>query len=990
MGEEASRPALLPDVEKHLELMEGACTAISQILDSQEGLASMRFLTLSQAREASRHLSSWTQARDTYAHLKGKLASEWGADPGDDAEEWQRWLERLEGWIEVRRLAGQGSTPQALRRAAVEPSLRPDPQSLSDSLDSWEEAWDALRAHFEAPHPTVGGKQEFREAPFAAAVSQLDLMAERADEVAEWLDYKKTLEGLAKYGLGPAAEELLRHPELRDEELPRALEGLVFRAWLNWVCRKDPALATFRRDTQERLLREFRRLDKLSTEVARAETIEALEQRRRPLAASLPGSEVSILRREAAKRRRHMSLRRLFRQTFTAIQAIKPCWLMSPMSVSHFLQSEHTFDLVIFDEASQMRPEDSIPALYRGRQAIVCGDSRQLPPTPFFEARVLDRENGDEMEWPDDAPMPAYAPLESVLEALQTVAPAVFLRWHYRSRDESLIAFSNDHFYEGRLITFPNPRPRTSHYGVRHIYLEDGVYHRAASRTNPREVEEVCVLVREHLEKWGTSRSLGVVTMNEPQMNAVLDRLEALSLEDPGLRVLWDPAAWSGEPFFVKNLEAVQGDERDVMILSTVYGRDESGRMLMNFGPLNQQGGERRLNVAITRARMQTIVVTSMKPEDIDPARAGGPGAQALASYLRYARDEEYARNGVPGSAAEEPESALEETLAERIRSWGFHVSPRFGVGPYRVDLAVSEAQQPAEFVAAVECDGPRHHATPTVRERDRIRREWLEQMGWRVIRVHSMDWFRQPRLAEEHLKDALRLAVKEARKAPRVEKAHQRVGSQTAATAPTLKRVYQASEEDPSAILRKAGLVTYCSPTGPGLLDQLRQALLRQPVDSPEVRNLIHRIVKQEAPIHVELLIQRVSTALGRRKPTVVYEVRRLRFPDCFHTRKGFIYPRNFPRGIPTTPRIPNPDQPGTHRLIAWIPPEEIYGCVRAVLQTGVSLDKASLVTNVARLFGFRRLTESIRSTLRSCLSRLRKNGFVQEDGDHRLRWIE
>lgn len=705
------------------------------------------------------------EAGERFRKVAMVLAEQWKRSPEADPKAWEQALSALEVWAGlVSRIEVAKDVPAPLARAGQDPEARPCPEHLFNALQGWERAFQALKERFNDPFPLVQGQTSFAAAGFSDLAEHLRRMRVRVEEVQRYLDFQRFRDALAERLSPSVIDALVNDTSLSPEDLPKAVERIVLARWLDWVFASDPVLRDFRWEYYQQNLEEFRRLDKDLQRWASARTVQELQNKRESLIETHP--DVQIILREARKRRRHLPIRRVIRETFHTIQKVKPCWLMSPLSVSHFLRPEHRFDLVIFDEASQVRPEDAIPAIYRAKQVIICGDPKQLPPTAFFQARVLDTVL--DAEEPDGEEEAAYRPEgESVLECLEGKLPRAPLRWHYRSKDESLIAFSNYYIYNGELITFPTPRVPGWDTGIEYRYLPNAVYERSGRRVNQAEVEKVCRLVLEHSERWGTSRTLGVVTMNEPQRDAVLDELERRSTQDSRLRVLWDETAWpDGETFFVKNLEAVQGDERDVIIISTTYGKGPDGRLTMQFGPLTQTGGEYRLNVLVTRAREKIILVTSLQPDDLRlPEGSDRAGLRLLQAYLRYARDSilplEPLNDGPTGWAYE---SDFEASVADVLRSWGYEVEPHYGVGPYRIDLAIRDPLDPRRVQVAVECDGATYHRLPTVRERDHIRQKWLERQGWKVVRVWSTDWWYQRRQAEERLRREVEDALEKAR----------------------------------------------------------------------------------------------------------------------------------------------------------------------------------------------------------------------------------
>lgn len=401
---------------------------------------------------------------------------------------------------------------------------------------------------------------------------------------------------------------------------------------------------------------------------------------------------------------------------------------MSPLSVATYLPRQvFSFDLVIFDEASQLLPGDAIGALLRSKQAVIFGDKKQMPPTDFFRAHVEgDEEESDAQDY------------ESILDIASVYFPGPMLKWHYRSRDERLIAFSNEHFYGRELVTFPSPRLDGVDTGVSFVYVPDGVYGRGGSRTNVVEARRVAELVLEHC-RTRPDLSLGVITMSIEQRDAVEEELRRLMREHPELVLP------QKEEFFVKNLETVQGDERDVIILSIGYGPSEpGGTPSLQFGPLNRSGGERRLNVAITRARYRMIVVSSMKPEQLKGivGQARWEGPKLLAEYLEYAQ-----RGGMKAEiyGTGQPESEFEEAVRAELVKRGYQVDCQVGVSGYRIDLAVRDPDAPGRYIVGIECDGATYHSARTARDRDRIRQMVLESLGWHIVRVWSTDWIRDP-----------------------------------------------------------------------------------------------------------------------------------------------------------------------------------------------------------------------------------------------------
>lgn len=438
---------------------------------------------------------------------------------------------------------------------------------------------------------------------------------------------------------------------------------------------------------------------------------------------------LGLLQREITKKTRHLAIRRLLAELGPAAMELKPCFLMSPMSVAQYLDPSHPpFDLVVFDEASQIPVWDAIGALARGRQAVVVGDPKQLPPTSFFS------RGEDETIAEDD-----IQDLESILEeCMGAQVPVHRLSWHYRSRDESLIAFSNDRYYGGDLVTFPSNGGDTG--GVHVRLVENGVYQKGTSRTNPVEAQAVVDEVVSRLQAGGEGAgSIGVVTFNQAQQQLVLDLFEEAQRAHPEIERYFNDSGVAG--VFVKNLENVQGDERDLIIFSIGYGPDAKGRVSMNFGPLNKDGGERRLNVAITRARCEVLVFTSLRSDQIDLARTSARGVRDLRAFLRFAEDASREGGAPPGSV--KSRDRLVQSIAEALMERGWDLDLEIGRSDVRLDLALRDPEDPSRYVLAIETDGSNYERAATARDRDRLRTDVLASLGWTVHRLWSVDWWR-------------------------------------------------------------------------------------------------------------------------------------------------------------------------------------------------------------------------------------------------------
>lgn len=638
----------------------------------------------------------------------------------------------------------------ALRRSGVAARV------LADEVDEAEEARGRWRAAVAAAHvmpSRVAAATDSRDA--VAAVSQKAsalraLLAHGAlpgDEIEELTRRVQALHRdeahalrvaqlrhvdaeMRRRGAGPIVDELRTTP--RDPGLwPTTFEYARLASARDRFLVEHPELAVFDGRSHDSIVAEFRRLDRAVLEAA-VRRIRRAHAEHAVRAMNMKPDQASAVRNEAHKQKRHKTLRQLAAEALDVVTALKPCWMASPLAVSQVLLGSRAvaFDVVIFDEASQVLPEDAVTALLRGRVAVVAGDRHQLPPTPFF---VAGQDDGDG----DTDGAQATSGMESVLDAMKVFVPERSLLWHYRSEDERLIAFSNQEIYGSSLVTFPGVGrwAAVTHVLVPQV-LADG-----EELSSSAEVERVVELVIDH----ATTRpdeSLGVITMGIKHQRRILARLEQVREEHPELDEFFESEGHRErqEPFFVKNLERVQGDERDAIVLSIGYGKDRGGRLVYRFGPLLYDGGERRLNVAVTRAKRRLTLVTSFSHEDMEDGRIHSRGMRLLKQYIRYAATGGAVISNEAGTAVER--NPFELDVEDALRSRGIDVIPQYGVSRYRIDLVANHPKLPGRRVLAIECDGASYHSVATVRDRDRLRQEHLERLGWRFVRIWSTDWF--------------------------------------------------------------------------------------------------------------------------------------------------------------------------------------------------------------------------------------------------------
>ncbi len=854
--------------------------------------------------------------------------------------DWEQ-IDSVAAW--VARLRDLKSISPELAAAGVSPRAYDQPLSeLSEGLARVTGDLEALTSQLRAKElpKTIGELVTWPDAALKAPEGIHDQAA-----------YRRALDAARKGGLTPFIEAAEK-AGVSANRLPEVWEKGFAILTLDRARAERPALGEFHREHHEESLRRFRDLDQRQMALA-VKRIRGRIDGEMPSSRSFsPESDVGLLLREAAKKRRHLPVRRLLLKAGAAVRRLKPCVMMSPISIAQYLPVDsEPYDLVVFDEASQICPEDAIGAVARGRQVVVVGDSRQLPPTSFFSYDPDLKESEDEED-----PLPD---LESILDLCATSGVnSLRLRWHYRSRDESLIAFSNHHFYEGGLYTFPNPGNRPG-LGVTFHHVSDGIYDRGGTRQNRIEAQAVAAAVTAQVRS-APEFSVGVVTFSEAQQLAVLEEIDAILHADRELEALF--AANTEEPAFVKNLENVQGDERDVMFFSIGYGRDGGGKLTMNFGPLNGDGGHRRLNVAVTRAKRAVRVFSSILAEDIDLNRAKARGARLLKSYLEYAKRGVDALNLDDVSADRCEASRFDQAVAAAIEAEGFKISRKIGASRYRLDLAIDDPAREDTHLLGIECDGPTYRDAATTRDRDRTRPLVLESLGWKLHRIWSPDWVRSPRREMERIRAAMEDAP-----AP-----------EPAPAAPPPPEPDDTGADQPV----DAGDDGDLPVAPPYEITPKSQRRPRRPFDpeSTELPRLVTAIVGSEGPIHHEELSRRIADSYDSRHTRKLREgvahAIDLATEEGKVVRKGdFLWPlgRN-------SCSLRGPVKGDSPRDIDHIPDEEIEDGVRTVLEVDLRLPKDALTKAIAHLFGHRR-NDRVVEAIHGVIEEMAGNGEVVLD---------
>ncbi len=904
------------------------------------------------------------RSRDTIQRHEPMARALLGSRWKGERSEWHEmghlatWVQRLQDEARTGRIS-----PQVLDRIASAPNvegLNVQMRGVREANAAFDGAWKKVMAFLDFDESARFGSGGARARPYSELASTLDLWLSRTEELANLVALNQAIGRCREDGLGSVADLAAAWPGAAHL-LVNAFRFRWFEGLLELAMHERPTLSSTDGTRQNRDIEAFNRLDRLALKHARdALALTHYE--------SLPrqdgGGQLGFLRREFEKKTRHKPVRELLKNAGLAVQAIKPIFMMSPLSAATYLTpGALPFDLVVFDEASQVRPVDALGALLRGRQAVVVGDSRQLPPTQFFDRLTA----GDDA--PDDD-SEASSEVESILGLFVAQgAPQRLLRWHYRSRHQSLIAVSNHEFYEDRLVIFPSPQADRGDLGLVFRHLPDTAYDRGKSHTNPGEADSVAQAVmafaREQMSKPAVSRwTLGVAAFSQAQMQAILDRLEPLRRSAPECEAFFRESG--SEPFFVKNLENVQGDERDVIFISVGYGRTAEGSLSMNFGPLNGEGGERRLNVLITRARMRCEVFTNLQAADIDLSRTQSRGVRAFKTFLAYA---ETGILNAPRAGEEAGNAPFEESVSEALSASGRQVVPRVGTAGFRMDLAVLDPEEPGRYVLGIECDGANYASARSARDRDRLRPQVLANLGWNLHRIWSADWFHNPQAEQKRLTEILDGSKAE-------------TPSEPALTHAPMEREPAREPEGEPVLKDDWGLPAY---TFSNLTIDLKGREFHD-IDPKIVVDWVTQVVRDEGPVSMGEVVRRVLDAAGKSRlgariqATVEDALTRAVRQGTIEAHGDFLWPA----GLQTPPLRNRGDLPSASRKLDLIAPEELALAVERVVVDAIGMEPEAIPAAAGRLIGFNRLSEENRKRFEDVIAGLCESKRLVTQGNH------
>lgn len=825
----------------------------------------------------------------------------------------------------------------------------------------------ALDSLLDADSETVWGEPTAAEA-LERMERRLDEWRGKTSELRNWCAWQRARSEAVDANLTPLIERFERS-EFPATNLVRVFDRAFYQWWHTAIVSSEPVLARFFSPEHQRKIGQFCDADDRYMALTR-DVIASRLANRRPAASTvdLPNSEVGILKRAILKPTR-VKLRKLMGSIPNLLPRLKPCFLMSPLSVAQYLDTSFKFDLVVFDEASQVPAWDAVGALGRADQAVIVGDPKQLPPTSFF-SRSEDEES-------EEADNDVVEDLESILDdCMSARLPELLLNWHYRSRHETLIAFSNYHYYDNRLLTFPSPHREGMGVSLRPV--PEGVYDRGKSATNRGEAQAVVDEVVRRLKDPELRRySIGVVTFSQAQQKLVEDLLEQVRIADPEVDTFF--AEEAREPVFVKNLENVQGDERDVILFSICYGPDATGRVAMNFGPMNREGGERRLNVAITRARREVLVFSTLRADQIDLARSRARGVRDLKAFLEYAG---HGPSAITAESRFDPdaiaESPFEQDVYDALKAQGWEAHHQVGCARYRIDLGVVDPRAPGRYLLGVECDGANYHRAKTARDRDKLREAVLRDLGWKVYRIWSTDWWTNPEEEIQKLVRALEAAMSAGVEAAPAVVAPMPARPAFAAGGAVAPRAQQAE------LPLTANLPVY-RPFRPSRAPG-KQEMFYEFTSQRSIREVLTEVVNAEGPISLSLAARRVAAhwGFGRVTQKTVKHIETLLPGDEIKvntTLDGtFLWPKAMSPMDYDGFRVPAVNDPDSHRSIEDLPVEEIAYAALHILRPHISAPVDDIVRETSRLFGFQRLGSAVENRVRAGLKYLVGTGLADE----------
>jgi very-short-patch-repair endonuclease/DNA polymerase III delta prime subunit len=889
----------------------------------------------------------------TYDEFSGLGEALFGVQWRQKDSDWEVLI-KLSDWIfSLYDDMGRGEIPRVIVDFL---SGHPDSTGLGESVIQIEKTISLLKEAFTRLNVSINFENTNTDNLLNEELSQLNDKLinwnEQVSKLYEQVRYNQLHTDINSLGL-LELNEAAKNWDAGGMSLISAFELTWYSAIVSAAYAASPSLSRFDPIRQEHLIEKFRGLDQKSIGIAQAKLAKFVWDRQPDINQA---GEMAIIRNEINKKRRNLPIRQLMDQAGRAIQAIKPVFMMSPMSIANFLPpGKLDFDVVIFDEASQVKAVDAIGAILRGRQTIVVGDTKQMPPTDFF-GRDIDTDDEDNVT--ND--------IESILSMFRAKgAQERYLSWHYRSRHESLIAVSNVEFYEKKLVVFPASGTRKNATGLKFQYIPNAIYDRGKTRTNVLEAKAVAAAVLDH----ATTRpelSLGVVAFSVAQRDLIQIEVELLRRKSSEVDNFFNDAHPT-ERFFIKNLENVQGDERDCIFISIGYGRNESGRIAKEFGPVNRDGGERRLNVLISRAKMVMEVFANFRADELELDENAPHGVRALKHFLKYAETRQL---DIPIETGKDVDSPFEFEVISAIKDKGYSVEAQVGTAGYFIDMAIKDPDSPGRYLLAIECDGASYHSSRSARDRDRLRQGVLEGLGWKFHRIWSTDWFRDPKKELARVIEA-------------IEQSRQIITNPDTPNLnlPVEPELVQFERESAPEFEENFVETVYKKV----VLDKWTFSEAIHEVTSAKLSELIQRVVEVEAPVHEIDITRRIMDAfsVSRAGGRIVDSVRSaLAYGAAMGTFKyegGFAY-SNTAESILVRNRR-NFDN--SEKKIEQVAPAEIEAALVQCVKNAFTINSADAISDALNQLGFNRSTTAISGHVQSVVVDLVMRGiFKYVDG--------
>jgi very-short-patch-repair endonuclease len=866
---------------------------------------------------------------DTHIKLDGFYES--------DTTDWHlkdEYLKQINGLLEYQENPFTEGEVQIIIHTALKMS-----ENCESALKSFEEGMKTYSKFFDEHR-----REPLFDLRFDNLMDMINVQLNEIDTLDGYLRLKQEIVEAENLGLSSLLETFTERC-IDKALLPDAFERALLNKWIEYQLGKE--FNGFDSSSHERERELFIELDKSILDSKCATIMESCNERR-------PKHRLAFaakINREHEKKRRHLPIRTLIADGMDFILSLKPCVMMSPLSVSHFLPAQKDlFDVVIFDEASQVRPEEAINCIYRGKQTIVVGDQKQLPPTDFFSRSIDDDDDDDEV---DD--------FDSVLDIAKAGAGirSLSLMWHYRSQHEDLITFSNHRFYDSRLFTFPSAMEEHDRLGIS-LTKVDGIYDRGGSRTNLIEAEAVYNKIKD-LVTSEPDLTIGVVAFSSAQMGAIDAEIEKRRQHDPVMDEWFSSHETRLDGFFVKNLENVQGDERDIIIFSTGYGKDQNDKFTNNFGPVGKNLGWRRLNVAITRARRRLEVITSIEAGWIKPT------SEAVRHFKKFL---EYAEHGPSileidlTDSLGDAESPFEEEVIRTIQSWGYEVVPQVGCASYRIDLGVRHPTRKGTYCLAIECDGAMYHSSKVARDRDRIRQQVLERLGWRIHRIWGPTWYNERKVAE----DALKVALEEASSKGPLQIFRKEKNEQESFVV-TVNEIDETNLKDIVSDYEVTSLQSSWKGKD-GFYEHWEKSTIAQQIE---------KVIKKESPIHFELMVHRIRDAWRFKSASKKMTERTMNIFNQSVNKSGITKDQNgfiWSSSKHSMVKARGPSRNGEARNAKHVPMEEIILVFKELkLMSRDTITKDEMYKRTAELFGWTRRGAVVNKRLEASLRKMKRD---------------